>query len=1230
VLMSRKTNLTTLVFVLLVTVVAGGTLAHAQEVRATIGGRVTDAQGALVPDATVTVISDDTNVKRETHTNMQGVWAVEFLNPGQYEFSISASGFKTVDRKGITLQAADNKQFDTQLEVGAASQTVDVTAEAPLIDTTSATSGTVITQQEINEMPSSSHVVTLLAVLSPGVLAQDQNNNIAHLWSYNAASQFTADGGRNNIYSNNFQLDGMQDMKSGGDVAFIPPMDSVQEFRVQTNAYDASIGRQAGSTINMQTKSGTKNYHGTLYEFNQNAFLNANMLQANLIGAPVAPVHFNNWGGTFGGPVWIPKVYKGTAKTFFFVSFDDTRNNNFLGDGTRSVPNAAERTGDFSQSFTTQTLGGVLQRYPIQIYDPLSTDATSGNRTPFPNNTIPQNRLSPIALNILKYVPLPNTIADPTGNDSNNYVPPAVRSDKFPALSIRGDQNWSESQRSFVTVRWHHLTEMSGDDFGAGDIASGNYLVRIARDLGIDHVWTVSPTKVLDLHANVSRYEEPSYDAGAAFDITKLGFSQSFASELTRTAFPYITGIAGNFGTNNGGSFTGTTYYSWVPTFTQIHGNHTLRYGAEYWVLQQANNSIGHQPEFDFNGNYTRQNYLNSGGTGVGSTLASFLLGLPSGGAVDNNAQAFWSQHYTAGFFQDDWRVNRKLTINLGMRWDFENEPVERFNRTANRWDPTAVNPISAQAQANYAAILASPSNSSNAAVQLLAQLLPASQFQVLGAQQYAGVNGTPRTTVNNDYHEWQPRAGFAYQINENTVVRGGFGRFTQADFITGSQSGFSKTTSLIASNDNGITPYDTLANPFHSGILQPVGNSLGALSNPTASPTWYNPNLGRPYSWEYSLHLQHQWKGWLFEAGYSHNKTYGIWNFGTWYENEQPFSLWKQYQTPTFDANGKPVATLMWNQPVPNPFKGIPALAGTSLGSNSTINLSQFLSPNPMFSSSGIAESNPSGKNQFDAGLGKIERRFSKGFSILTSFTWSKLFEDTSFLGPQIAGYHVEHKLGGEDRPFHLTVSPIWDIPVGRRQRYGTAMPKWADAIIGGWELSGTYNIQSGVPVVFSTAGFFCGRDFSLPRGKQSLTQWFDTTCFYPFPSANTTVAQLASYPAWTGVQSLPGYNYVPQAGDTIKNGVYQDFANYVQTYPTRWNDVRASRVNDVDAGLRKNVQIVEHVRVQLRFDVFNAFNHPRFGAPDTNPSDSTFGRVTASQQNQARSVELGARMSF
>jgi len=373
---------------------------------------------------------------------------------------------------------------------------------------------------------------------------------------------------------------------------------------------------------------------------------------------------------------------------------------------------------------------------------------------------------------------------------------------------------------------------------------------------------------------------------------------------------------------------------------------------------------------------------------------------------------------------------------------------------------------------------------------------------------------------------------------------------------------------------------------------------------------------------------VQHEWKSWLFEVGYSHNKTYNI-SWG-WNENEPSFANWQSYNTPQF-VSGRPVDTLTWNVQVPNPFYHLAGVSpSNSIYTNQTIAVNQLLNPNPLFG--GINENNPTGKNQYDAGLGKIERRFKNGFSIIASFTWSKLFEDSAFQGGnQLASQGaIEHKLGGEDRPFHLNVAPIWNIPVGRKQHFGAAMPKWADAIAGGWELSGNYNIQSGVPVVFSTPAFFSGKDFALPGGKQSLSQWFDTTQFYPFPSKSTSIATLQSYPTWTGIQNLPGYSYVPASTDSIKNGVYQDFAANVQTFPTRWNNVRASRVNEANAGLYKNFIFTEAKRLQLRFDVFNLFNHPRFGAPDTNPGSATFGRVTGSQQNQARTVELGAKLSF
>src|SRR6266567_5742340 len=393
--------------------------APAQEARASMGGRVVDPQNAAVPNAEVVVRSDTTAVEQTTKTNDQGNWTVRFLIPGNYSLRITAPGFKQVERHGIELQTADQKQFDTTLEIGSASTQVEVTAEAPLIDTTAATSGTVITKQEIAEMPSMSRILTIYATLSPGVLQQDQNQNVAHLWSHDAGSQLSANGGEtkaatgatsdngSTVYrSNDYQIDGMPNIKTGGQVAFLPAPDAVQEFRVVMNAYDSSIGRQAGATIQMTTKSGTNAFHGNLYEYNQHNILNANFFQTNLVGGDKPAIHYNEYGGTIGGPVRIPKVYNGKEKTFFFFNFNGIRNQdprfNIM-----SLPTALERKGDFSQTYTTQVVGGQRIRVPVTIYNPFSVDS-KGFRTPYSGNVIPADQLSKVAQNILKYVPLPN------------------------------------------------------------------------------------------------------------------------------------------------------------------------------------------------------------------------------------------------------------------------------------------------------------------------------------------------------------------------------------------------------------------------------------------------------------------------------------------------------------------------------------------------------------------------------------------------------------------------------------------------------------------------------------------------------------------------------------------------------------------------------------------------------------------------------------------------------
>jgi hypothetical protein len=1221
---------------------AATSAAWAQEARATMSGRVVDPQNGVVPQAEVVVRSDDTAVAQTTRTNEQGNWTVRFLIPGNYSFRITARGFEQVERHGIVLETADQKQFDTQLEIGSTSTQVEVTGAAPLIDTTAAISGTVITRKEIEEMPSMSRIATVLATMSPGVIQLDQNQNVAHLWSHDAASQISSEGGdtkagtgatNNNgttVYrSNDYQLDGMPNIKSGGQVAFLPAPDAIQEFRVVMNAYDASIGRQAGSTIQMTTKSGTADFHGSLYEYNQNNILNANLFQTNLIGDAKPPVHYNEYGGTIGGPVWSPRAYKVKEKTFFFFNFDGIRNQDPRFQ-ILSVPTELERAGNFSQSFTTQVVGGQRIKVPIQVYDPFSIDS-KGVRTLFQNMTIPRPMLSTVARNILKYIPLPNAPNDGTSTDANDFVPHSTRQNKMADITARGDQTWNNSNKTFATVRWYHEDELTDDYFG--NAFTGAFGHRIAKGVGVDHVWTFSPNKMLDLKANLTRYEEPANDHGVGFEASTLGFPNSFTSQQAVAAAPRISASGGfvgsgtDVGVNQAGSVTNTSDYTWSAVVTQVKGNMTLRYGAEYWILQQANKGLGNQGRFDFSSEWTRQQNAVGGGTGNGSTLASFLLGLPHNNSNSNfqrNADAFWSQHFTAFYVQDDWRLTRKLTVNAGLRWDLETSVTERYDRATAFYDMAAVNPITSLAQPAWANIVAG--NPDSSAVQMLAQLLPPPSLAVLGAQQFNGVNGAPRGVSNPVYDQFQPRLGFAYNLSPNTVIRGGFGRFSQASFITAGQNGFSRTTLLAATQDNYLTPYDTLDNPFRNGILSPTGSSLGPLTNLGQTANWTNPDAGRPYSWQYSVHLQRQRKDWLLEAGYTHNKTYDMPMDAN--RNLPAFALWQRFRAPLFDSTGRPADLLTWDLQVPNPFQGLAGVTGT-LATNQQMPFNQLLNPVSILGT--ITENNnPTGRNQYDALVAKAEHRFAKGFSMITAFTWSKLMEDFSYLGPEIAGRKIEHRLGGEDRPFHLSVAPVWEIPVGRGQQLWSRMPKAVEAFLGGWQVSGQYLVQSGAPVTFNASDsfFFSGKDFALSADKRTLAQWFDTSQFYRFPDKTTDLATLAAYPAWAGVQNLPGYSYKPAANDTIKNGVYQDFGTYVRTIPTRWSDVRASRVNNLDAVISKVFVVRERVRIQYRFEVYNALNHVRFPAPNADPTSSNFGKVNPTEENNARLVQMALKL--
>jgi hypothetical protein len=418
-------------------------------------------------------------------------------------------------------------------------------------------------------------------------------------------------------------------------------------------------------------------------------------------------------------------------------------------------------------------------------------------------------------------------------------------------------------------------------------------------------------------------------------------------------------------------------------------------------------------------------------------------------------------------------------------------------------------------------------------------------------------------------------------------------------------------------------------------------GAADGPLTNLGQSFNWDNQNPGHPHSWEYSLHLQHEYKGWLFELGYSHNKTYDIYQGLN--RNNPTFALWNQLRVPRFSDTScltnppgpptcKPNDKFLWDEDIPNPFfhlnlpDGTPAVA-RGLYTSTNRSFHDLIRRMPEWGD--VAESsNPWGKNQYDAMLAKVEHRFSKGFNLLASFTWSKLFEDTSFWGPEISGPITEHKLGGEDRPFILSVAPIYELPIGKGKRFGGGMPGALDAVIGGWELAGQLTLQSGTPTVFGADSFYDYQDLHLGRDQRTLDRWFDTSHFVRFPDKK---ADISSYPAWTNIMSYPGANYrAPNPNDDVQNGVYKDFGTFVRRYPTRWGNVRNSRVNEVNLGVFKNFKITEQTKLQFRMETFNAFNHPRFGGPNTDPGSANFGRVTPAQENTARLVQLALKLNF
>jgi hypothetical protein len=1179
-------------------VVCAAAIGISQEFRGSITGRVIDNNGAAVANAAITIINTATNVSTATTTNGEGDYTALYLIPGSYSVIVEATGFKKSTRQKIEIRVGDKLQIDLQLEVGSVSDTVNVTTEAPLLDTNTGSAGQVIDRRRISELPLSDGNPFVLTRLAPGI-AYTGDLLFSRPFDNGGASSIVADGSTG---GNEFTLDGTPNQASGRRVAFMPPADAVQEFKVETASFDAQQSHTAGATINVTLRSGANQFHGTAYEFVRNDILSANNFFNNL-NAPLGRdengkakrdvTRYNRYGGTFGGPVVLPRfgqggkpVWIGRDRSFFFFAYEGLKDA-FQEPGSFTVPTLAMRQGDFSALLASN----------IVIYDPATARQVGARvqRDPFPGNKIPTNRISPIALNYLKFYPLPNVATnDPLG--VNNYFSSNPRSDNFHSESYRFDQVVTDKQRFFVRYNHNYRREARGNWTGEvnGIRPTGNYLFRINNGGTFDHLYNLGPTTVLNTRIGYSRFvEKNERQHQGQFNPASLGFPSATAaffgdaSYLPRFEIGGISVLGDTLGDT-------TTYniYSAQPTLTKIAGSHSLRIGYDFRSYRENNIPSAHAAgRYDFGNTYTRQLDNSSGSVPGGQQFASFLLGVTTGGTIDRNTSRSNQTLYQGFFFQDDWKATRKLTLNLGVRWELENATTERFNRNIAAFDPTVANPIEAAARAAYAA---SP-----------IPQVPVSGFNVKGGLVFADDN--TRGFWDTDKNNVQPRIGFAYQLSEKTVLRGGWGVYTVPAIIFGVNSpGFSQGTSILPTADVGLTFQATLSNPFPFGVDTPPGASQGFSTFLGRGFNFIPRALENPQTQRWEFSVQRELPGsWLVEASYVGNRGYDLTNTDPGainFVNAIP----RQYLSTSLTRD-LTVINLLADQ-VDNPFRGL--VPGQTLN-NQKISRSQLLRPFPEFTDIGSIINN--GRSIYHSGQFRAEKRFSKGYSLLAAYTWSKYIEEVFLLNVQDTD--LERRISRDDVPQRVVVSGIWEFPFGKGRKFGGGWNRYVDGALGGWQLNAIFQWQSGRALDLRDRNIVYFGDPSSLRAEitsanaDPTRKVFDVSGFYFHDAAVKT----------NGVD------------DPAKQRADQriSLSNNLRYFPSRLPGLRGQNLNLWDISVLKKIRVFEGLQLELRGEFLNAFNHVQFNDPETNPTSSNFGRVT-SQANLPRNVQIGLKLIF
>ncbi len=1158
----------------LLILLAAGVLT-AQNPYGRITGRVTDPGGALIPGAAVRAVNSQTNVTTASVTNEAGNYEIPNLIPGQYLVIVQHEGFKRLDRGPVEVRVGDVLSLELQLALGALSESVIVTAEAPLLESASSSLGQVVDSRRLEDLPLPGSNPMYLTQLTPGVIS---TNPPTHGWMPQAVNSVSDAVAGTGTRTSEFTLDGVPNMTSGGQPALTPPPEMVQEVRVQTAPYDASVGHFTGAHINMVFKSGTNSLHGDLVFLHSSRPLATKEYFTNrslydLSSGPVnktkedrlfPPVLSNRYRAVASGPVYIPGVYNGRNRTFWTYGFSmvDRR---FSSPAYFTVPTPAQRQGDLSALLK---LGS-----QYQIYDPATiAPAPNGrfSRQPLPGNIVPASRIDPMAQGLLTYYPDPNVAG--TSDGRNNYFDANGYVIDYHANIVRVDQVFGEHDRSYFSYSTSFDNELSAVAFH--NEARGNRSLRPYWAFTWDHVHTFRPNLVMDIRYGVNRFTWDASPQFRGFDITKAGYSKALAAQIDPAVayFPEFVIDAYTALGRNSGTVTPNTYHTLSGVLSHVLGAHTLRYGGEFRTLQENRLDYGSvAPRQEFGATWTRGPLDNSPTAPIGQGLASFLLGRSTGGYIDRNASYADQSRYLAAFLHDDWKLTRRLTLNLGVRYELETPIVERYDRMVRGFDSTTPNPIEAAARTNYAQ---SPVTG-----------IPADKFRVLGGLQFAGVNGQPRGMWETDKNNFSPRAGFAYLLRPNTVLRGGYGIFFQslgADRNAVTQAGFSARTSVTPSTDNGLTFRTTMSNPLPEGILEPTGASLGLQTYLGRAPdfTWPKREPGYMQRWSFNLQQEFPHRV-LLEFGYMGNRGAGMGVGETInYVPAQYLSTSPVRDQTTIDYLSQAVA---------NPFFGMTQFAGSNLQGR-TVARSQLLMPHPQFLGFGTTLSY--GRSLYHGLQLRAEKRFSHGYTVQAAYTWSKVIEALGKLNASDTALH--RVVSSIDRPQHLTVSGIYEFPFGKGKRFLSRAWGWVNQAAGGWSVQAVYQAQSGPPIGFANI-IFTGdlHNVVLPRSQRIVQRWFNTDAGFERDSRK----QLQSN---------------------------------IRTFPQRLTGLRADGYNNWDLSVFKSFRIRENVTFQLRAEAQDALNHAMFSPPNTDPTSTLFGQVTSSVWGEQRRIAVGGKLSW